>query len=429
VREALVVKDMIEQNNYILPLRNSAEIPSKPPLFHWIAAAVSGDHATEFSVRFPSPLFAVISLVAFTALLLRLGINPIFSVLICASAFEWMRTSGGARVDMAFSATLILTFISLFELLTEKSPTLAWRIVYSTLLVLGFAGAILSKGPAGGIIPLAISGLFFVPEFFRDYKKGLIRAALIVPALIVGSCLAAWWYSEAYKIGGQRFLDVQLFKENLSRLTGDGKFEVGHEKPFFMGPVELIVAFLPWSLALPLVIKDAFSARGYQSGTFRRFCIVVVGSFLVICSVASSKRPVYFLPVFPFLAYLVSESLRFKEVLFKKVSLIILGGYAIVGMFVLPYVQRKNSVIEFSQVVNGYLDQGNEVYQLANDFYPTLFYSSKSLKKVERLDELSRGSIAILKEEDNNQNLVEVLSTSLGNADDGKGRLLLVRKR
>lgn len=428
-REGLVVKDMIEQNNFILPLRNSAEIPSKPPLFHWIAAAASGDHASEFSVRLPSPIFALIALITFGVVLSKLGINPLFSMLICASAFEWMRSSQSARVDMAFSGTLAVIFVSIFILLTDSGLNLVKRASYSILLAIGFAGAILSKGPAGGVIPILITGVFFLPEFLKDFKLGFKKSLFLVPSLLIGTGLAAWWYYEAYKIGGQRFLDVQLFKENISRLTGDGKFEVGHEKPFYWGPIELIVAFLPWSLALPLVVRDAYKERGYPSGSFKRFCLVIVGSFIVICSVATSKRPVYFLPVFPFLAYLVTQSLRFKEELVKNISFVILSGYAIVGLFVLPYFQRKNSVQEFSQVVNQYLTQGDKVYQVANDFYPTLFYSVKSLEKVDSLGELPSGSIAILKERDNDKNLVEILNTSIGKADDGKGRLLLIRKK
>ncbi len=428
-REGLVVKDMIEQQNYILPLRNSAEIPSKPPLFHWVAAAASGERASEFSVRLPSTIFALLALTTFCLLLLRLEINPLFPLLICTSAFEWMRSSQGARVDMAFSSMLTLTLISLYILLTEDKLSSARRLSYSILLALGFSGAVLSKGPAGGVIPLAIGGIFFLPEFLKDYKKGFLRASFLVPSILIGVGLAAWWYFEAYKIGGQRFLDVQLFKENLSRLTGDGKFDVGHEKPFFWGPIELFVAFLPWSLVLPWVIKEAYNSRGYPSGSFKRFSVVVVTFFLIICSIATSKRPVYFLPVFPFLAYLVSESLRAREVLVKKICLVILTGYAIVGLFVLPYFQKKNTVKEFSHVVNGYLGNGEKVYQVGSDFYPTLFYSKKSLAKVDSLDELPSGAFGIVREGYDARNSIEVLETSVGKADDGKARLLLVRKK
>jgi len=40
-REALVVWEINHSGSWILPLRNGNEIPSKPPLYHWLAALVS----------------------------------------------------------------------------------------------------------------------------------------------------------------------------------------------------------------------------------------------------------------------------------------------------------------------------------------------------------------------------------------------------
>src|ERR1044071_6720919 len=40
-REGLVVWGIVHNNEWILPFRNG-ELPSKPPLFHWLAAVVGG---------------------------------------------------------------------------------------------------------------------------------------------------------------------------------------------------------------------------------------------------------------------------------------------------------------------------------------------------------------------------------------------------
>src|SRR5262245_45295011 len=40
-REALVVWEIIHSGNWILPLRNGVEIPSKPPLYHWLVALIA----------------------------------------------------------------------------------------------------------------------------------------------------------------------------------------------------------------------------------------------------------------------------------------------------------------------------------------------------------------------------------------------------
>src|SRR5262245_4922310 len=59
-REALVVRDIVLNGNWIFPLKVGQQIPSKPPLFHWVGASVSllWGQMTETTVRFPSALFA-----------------------------------------------------------------------------------------------------------------------------------------------------------------------------------------------------------------------------------------------------------------------------------------------------------------------------------------------------------------------------------
>src|SRR6266446_3892204 len=43
-REALVVWEMTHGGGWILPRRNGVELPSKPPLFHWLGAITSLIH-------------------------------------------------------------------------------------------------------------------------------------------------------------------------------------------------------------------------------------------------------------------------------------------------------------------------------------------------------------------------------------------------
>ena len=55
-REGLVVRDIVQHGRWILP-RRMADLPSKPPLFHWVAAVaahVAG--LSDATVRFPSAL-------------------------------------------------------------------------------------------------------------------------------------------------------------------------------------------------------------------------------------------------------------------------------------------------------------------------------------------------------------------------------------
>ena len=57
-REGLVVQDVVARGHWVLPHRNG-EVPSKPPLFHWIAAATAAlVGLSDAVVRFPSALAA-----------------------------------------------------------------------------------------------------------------------------------------------------------------------------------------------------------------------------------------------------------------------------------------------------------------------------------------------------------------------------------
>jgi hypothetical protein len=53
-REALVIQDIVENHRWVLPLRNG-ELPSKPILYHWIAALFALPLGlSDFTVRLPS---------------------------------------------------------------------------------------------------------------------------------------------------------------------------------------------------------------------------------------------------------------------------------------------------------------------------------------------------------------------------------------
>ena len=69
-REGLVVQGIVHNQQWILPFRNG-ELPSKPPLFHWIAASgasVLGE--SDFTLRLPSAIGAGV-MILFTFLLGR----------------------------------------------------------------------------------------------------------------------------------------------------------------------------------------------------------------------------------------------------------------------------------------------------------------------------------------------------------------------
>src|SRR5215470_14386760 len=103
-REGLVVWEMTHGGGWILPRRNGVELPSKPPLFHWLAAATAlGRGATdEWSMRFPSVALSLVGLLCVfaTGAALWTPRAGLISALGLMTMFEWARAATNARVDM-----------------------------------------------------------------------------------------------------------------------------------------------------------------------------------------------------------------------------------------------------------------------------------------------------------------------------------------
>lgn len=149
-REGMVVQAMFRQQNFILPLRNGADIPSKPPFFHWSAALLSHLQGglSEMSIRLPSAIAASLALAAFFLFCVK-SLSPkssLLGALSLGASFEWLRSAGGARVDMMFTFWVTVATLLLFELIESYSQAIANSpnnnrspIAFSTLALLTFA--------------------------------------------------------------------------------------------------------------------------------------------------------------------------------------------------------------------------------------------------------------------------------------------------
>ncbi len=316
-REALVVRAMEDQDNLILPRRNGALIPSKPPLFHWLgyAAASLGCGISEFAIRFPSALCAALGLMFFF-LFAAAGTslaNAGLAAAILASTFEWNRSATAARVDMCFSLFLSLSVYCLFHFFCrwpqESKPNWKWW----PAVVLVTALSVMAKGPAGLLIPWAIAGVYlFIASgcsFIFCFKSfPYLSSLLAVAAAALG---AGIWYFLAYQQGGQEFLDVQLLRENLARVVEMPGEEVGHQQLFFFSIIHLFLGFLPWSLLFPMLCAWLWHKRWELTrDKMLLYSAVWLAMFILIVSISVSKRTVYLLPAYPAAAYLLAICLN-----------------------------------------------------------------------------------------------------------------------
>ncbi len=297
-REALVVRNMLEDGDWLLPKRASANgwtIASKPPFFHWLGAATSaiGGSATEWTVRLPSLVLATVSVV-FLGVVAREAFGPtgaLAAMLILASSFEWVRAASTARVDGTLTALMTIGTLLLYRGIMARGLTPRDAVVAYVAL----ACAALTKGPVGFVLPGLVLGialvirrdLALVPRF-RPFL-----GALVIVAIVGG------WYALAAWLGGDAFVRKHILKENVFRFVGATQLKSGHSHPFYYYFPTLLAGLLPWT---PFVIA-AFVAAIRRSAARRdvrvAFPLIWFVVVFVFYSAADAKRSVYLLALYP----------------------------------------------------------------------------------------------------------------------------------
>ena len=292
-REGLVVREMLRTGDWILPLWNGSVVPSKPPLFHWLAAgpaALTGAGVTEHTLRVPSiALAGLVVLLVFLAGRAWGGEHVGFmAALVLATTPQFLNEAGDGRVDMTLTTAITGAQLAFVHALGGGGgPT---RLVLALCLAL----AMLAKGPVGpGLV-----GLTALVSALANRRLGpALRLVRPLPVLVF-LAVAGGWYGLAYHHRGMDFVAKQIVSENGEALLGSSRFP--YRSPlFYLAP--LVLAGLPWTLVLPWAL-----ARGWRSGELaRRHAVAWAAVVLVFFSLAPLKRAAYLLPLRPALALVI----------------------------------------------------------------------------------------------------------------------------
>ena len=307
-REAVVAYTMLEHGNWILPINNGGDIPYKPPFFHWCIALFSLfiGYVNEFTSRLPSAVSLVLMTIGgfvFYAKRKDTQISLIAAIL-TLTAFEVHRAGINCRVDMVNTAFMVGAMYLLYRWWEKGKHQLPW------LAILCMSGATLTKGPVGIILPCFVMGVFMLTQ--RENFWGIVwRMALTaLLSLIIPFC----WYYAAYLQGGDEFLRL-VKEENIDRFMGKMAYE-SHENPAWYNLLTLVMGWAPYTLLLLFslfilpwkkfsktrFLENAKKATPLQVFTWLAFLLV-----LFFYCIPKSKRSVYLLPCYPFMAYLIAE--------------------------------------------------------------------------------------------------------------------------
>ena len=313
-REAVVALSMLQQGNWVLPVNNGVELAFKPPFFHWCIAAIStvAGAVNEYTSRMPSALaLSAMVLVGYVFYAKRRGAEVAFiAALLTLTNFEVHRAGVACRVDMVLTAMMVIALYQLYKWGEKDLKGVPW------VAVLCLSAAALTKGPVGIVLPCLVPAVFL---WIRGRKFLRIFFSFLMVA-VLACVLPAVWYWAAYQQGGDHFLDLVL-EENVYRFLGKMTY-ASHENPAWYNVMTVVAGYAPYTLLglVSLFFLRYRKPQGRVRTWWSRFvayirnmddarlysllCIVIIFTFYCI---PKSKRSVYLLPIYPFIAYFLAE--------------------------------------------------------------------------------------------------------------------------
>lgn len=313
-REALVAQAMIADDNWTLPTTNGVDIAYKPPLFHWSIASISTltGEVNEYTSRMPSAIaVTVMAIVGYLFYRRRQGSDVAFlASLITLTNFEVHRAATNCRVDMLLAALMVVALYYLYRWYEARLRGVPW------VAILCLSGAFLTKGPVGVLLPCVVVAIL---AWIRGI--GFLRILWSMAAVVVGSCvLPMLWYYAAWLQGGEKFLDL-VIEENVLRLLGKMTYS-SHENPWTYNVMTVVSGFVPYTLLIVLSLftlkYSRFKVAPMQwwnrfvnyiktMDDARLFSMLSAVIIFVFYCIPKSKRSVYLLPIYPFVAYSIAE--------------------------------------------------------------------------------------------------------------------------
>jgi 4-amino-4-deoxy-L-arabinose transferase-like glycosyltransferase len=318
-RYACAARHMIESGNYIVPFFNARPRLEKPVFFHWMLT-VSGRVSQALGISLDTMGFRFVPVIMGWLVVLALYLlarrllnhrGAFIAAIVLLTSYDFHETSRELVVDMTLAACVIwswlLFHISLGRL--ERNEK-AWLPLLGMYLCLGCG--CMTKGPF-------LLGIFFIVPvlaylFWTKRLPVLTRAGLWwgVPLSVI---IGFHWFILVKQSGED---PVSFFAiENIARFFG----RKDHIEPwpfwFYIRTAPLF--FAPWVLFVPFATFWTYKKfhdhrTTFSDGAKLATCALGISFFFIGMSV--SKRHLYLIPLFPFLALWIGwflERLCFKS--------------------------------------------------------------------------------------------------------------------
>ena len=295
---ALPVIEMAARGDWVVPSHNGAPWLDYPPLAYWgglVMAHLQGE-VTPFGTRLPMVAFFCILLTATVVIGRRLtnqSTAAIAGISLLAMPVLWFNATN-LQVDLGFAAAQACGF-ALYLVGDAASGWRSWA--WRAAAFAAFGIAILGKGPLGVLLP----GLILT--CWHAWNREWRRLLQLAPLALISVVVALPWYLFLIHRLGADFVFNELYLQNFDRFgnTNRGHGEKGAFYYFTNMPPDIGV----WFLALLPALWVGFRARRGERN-WRLLALWLLAP-LAFFTLASTKRNVYMLPVYPAIALLAAD--------------------------------------------------------------------------------------------------------------------------
>ena len=296
---SVTAREMLENNEWIMPTFNGELRLQKTPLSYWIVAGLAKitGNVDEFTTRLPSAvfgLFSVIAILYFVNQWLTFRAAALAAA-VWATSSGYIRYSHNARPEMLMTFFILLCFLSFYSAVSATNRNR--QIAYMIIFWISFGLANLAKGPAP--LPLVLVPLFFYVAVFRQWKQ--VPKLLPVTGIIIFLAIVLPW---PLAIASRLNWNLTVWKhEFVDRFFGT---YASGDKQFYYYLPKMFQFMLPWAAFVPLALAAPFYRVWNKKQPIMQFLWLwfVVG--LGFLTITGGKRQHYIMPMMPALAVLTA---------------------------------------------------------------------------------------------------------------------------
>jgi 4-amino-4-deoxy-L-arabinose transferase-like glycosyltransferase len=306
---------MLESGDHVVPRLNGTSFLEKPPLVWWVeSASLYAFGFTPSAARLPSALFGLLTLLATFEFGRRFGGRSvgILSMFVLASTALFAENVTRVLVDPALMFFVALAHFGFGVLAEPKSE--GERRGAILLIAVATPLAFLTKGVVALGLGLAPPILYLLVTRRRRAVADLaLLAAVAIPVFAL--FVVPWFMALAHHASLSAVRECLVANTSGRFLNNQAGRHFGHRQPFYYYLTAAAVVLLPWSLAIPALVRDIWGRLQIERPGIeaRRLLLASSAIGLVALSFAASKRELYLLPLLPAFAVCVGSWLAAIE--------------------------------------------------------------------------------------------------------------------